>query len=133
MAALAGDSRVPAGRVQVDVASRRVTLTGTVSWQFQRRAAEELARRAQGVMSVLNEIVIEQPPVSAIEVQDKIERALVRSATIDADKIKIKVAGGQVTLNGTVRSWAEREEAEAAAWRATGVTWVINDVDVRTT
>jgi osmotically-inducible protein OsmY len=49
---------------------------------------------------------------------------------LDAMKISVEAVGGKVVLTGTVRSWAEREEAELAAWRAPGVTEVQNRIVV---
>ncbi len=43
---------------------------------------------------------------------------------LDADKITIEAKDGLVTLRGTVNSFTERQDAEAAAWRAPGVTRV---------
>lgn len=49
---------------------------------------------------------------------------------IDTDDIEVKVFDGDVSLNGTVPSQAQRSEAAAAARRAGGVTTVHNLLDV---
>jgi len=63
------------------------------------------------------------------EIQKRIEQAFQRSSR-DTKNISVEVEGSQVVLKGTVRSWAEREEAERAAWSAPGITSVDNRIAV---
>ena len=48
-----------------------------------------------------------------------------------AVKGAVEVQGSEILLRGAVRSWAERHEAEKAAWSAPGVTSVKNYITVR--
>jgi osmotically-inducible protein OsmY len=68
--------------------------------------------------------------VAPSEVKRKIEEAFRRSAEIDANRITVEANGGEVILKGTVRSWAERQEAERAAWATPGVTKVDNQITI---
>ena len=102
-----------------------LTLEGEVAARYQKDAAEEAVRGLLGVNGVSNQIVI-KPKVQPGNVKDAIHRAFARSATIDAGKVGIEVKGGRVTLHGTVRSWVERQDAEAATWAAPGVVEVQN-------
>ena len=130
--ALEGNTLIPRDRIRVTVEDGWVTLEGEVDWQFQRREAEDAIRGLAGLRGVTNLIVLKpRPAPSAPEIKDSIERALVRSAEVDADRIEVRVeGGGRVRLVGTVRSPHERREAEAAAWRARGVRSVINEIRV---
>ena len=65
---------------------------------------------------------------SAAEVKSKIEEALRRSAELDARRITVEIEGSTVKLYGSVSSWAERDEAERAAWSAPGTTMVENHI-----
>jgi osmotically-inducible protein OsmY len=68
-----------------------------------------------GVVGVTNLITV-KPPVAAAALKEKIEKALLRSAETDAKGITVEVDGDAVILKGTVRSWAERQAAERAAF-----------------
>jgi osmotically-inducible protein OsmY len=116
-------------RIRVIAKSGWLTLEGEAEWNYQRERAEEAVRRVRGVKGVTNSIQV-KPRVAPMEIRRKIEEALRRAAEIDASRVTVETAGGEVILRGTVRSWAERQEAERAAWAAPGVAKVDNRIIV---
>jgi osmotically-inducible protein OsmY len=120
---------VPADRIKIKVDKGWVTLEGDVDWHFQRDAAERSVRSLTGVKGITNLITVRARPTPQ-DVKQKIKEALERGAQFDADRITVDVDGNKAVLKGTVRSYAEKRDAERAARNAPGITEVENKLTV---
>jgi osmotically-inducible protein OsmY len=113
------------GKVIVTVEDGLLTLEGTVEWDFQKVAAEKAMQCIRGVKAVANLIEV-APAASAVDIQNKTEEALRRSAEVNARQIKVTTRDQIADLSGNAHSWSEGEEAERAAWSVAGVVRVGN-------
>ena len=115
------DVFVPDRHIRSTVSDGWVTLEGEVETYGQREDAERAVRRLAGVVGVRNLIVVEQPLIAPGEVREVIEDVLERRADRLADRIKISVDDGAVTLSGNVRSYAEKRAVIGAVSHTRGV------------
>jgi osmotically-inducible protein OsmY len=126
--ALILDGLIPT-TVDARVTAGFVTLTGTASWQYERDEAKFIVANVPGVFGIEDRIKLITGPNGG-DVKNDISGAFARSARLDAGGLFISTSPGSVTLSGVVRSWAEHDEAMAAAWAAPGVTEVHDHIKV---
>jgi osmotically-inducible protein OsmY len=129
LGALKWNWEVPNDKVKVKVENGWVTLSGELSWNYQKEAAQKSVNKLDGVKGVTNTIGIKADSKDAIE-KKLIEDALDRNWSIDNGDIEVVVSGTKVTLNGTVDSWYQKQEAGRIAWNAPGVWNVDNELVV---
>lgn len=116
-------------RIRIKVEKAFVTLEGEVEWEYQRTAAKSAIENLAGIKMIYNFISV-KPRVTVSDLKSKINAALHRSAQIDANSIKVEISGNKVILSGTVHSIQEKEDADAAAWMAPGVSSVENRIAI---
>lgn len=129
--ALKWDTKIPEDKIKVKVEDGLVKLEGEVEWEYQRNQAKSALENLTGVRSVINLITI-KPKISVSDIHQRITSAFQRSATIDAKNVTAEIEGSRVILRGKVRSFAEKEDAENAAWAAPGVISVESYLEIET-
>ena len=123
------DVFVPHEAIKLTVHKGLVTLAGEVQRYFQKYAAESAIRKLSGVTGVVNDITI-KPTANVANIKGKIEDALKRHAEVEAEGIRVTVLNDEVTLDGKVDSWDERQAVISAAWSAPGVRSVEDNLTV---
>lgn len=127
--ALKWHTAVQEEKIKIKVEDGVVRLEGEVEWEYQRNNAKLAIENLAGVRTVLNLIRL-KPRITGEDIQKKIRAAFQRSALIDSGKIVTEVTGSSVSLYGKVRSLAEKEDAEIAAWNAPGVVSVESHLEI---
>jgi osmotically-inducible protein OsmY len=116
---------VPANQIHTTVMNGWVTLEGEVEYYRERLDAERAISQLPGVRGVINKIKV----ASSIEperIKFLIEDVLELRADRRADRIRVQVDGGAVTLSGAVNSWDEKKSIVGAVSHTPGVT-AVND------
>jgi osmotically-inducible protein OsmY len=134
LAELKWEPRVSPNEIGVVVKDGVVTLTGWVDAYTKRWAAEDAAHRVRGVKAVANDIEIRLPTGDQRTDPDIAEaaiRALHWDAFVPADRIQVTVSKGWVTLKGEVDWQFQKQDAEHAIRRLTGVKGVTNFITVK--
>jgi osmotically-inducible protein OsmY len=129
--ALKWHTSVPDEKIKVKIENGWATLDGEVEWEFQRNAAKTAVENLSGIVGITSNMRIVSN-VKTTDVKNKIVSAFHRSATVDSEKINVKIEGSKVILTGKVRSFAEKRDAANASWDAPGVDKVENKLEIDT-
>ena len=111
-----------------------VTLTGHVPTYTQKLAAERAVWRVKGVKAIAQEIEVRIPSETK-QTDDEIAKRAVNmlawNAAVPRDTVHVKVQKGWVTLTGELNWNYQREAAENAVRKLSGVTGVINNITLK--
>lgn len=127
--ALKSNWEIPNEKIQVKVENGWVTLGGEVDWYYQKEAAKKATTNLINVKWITNDITIKSETVAKVEKED-VENAFKRDWTLENKNILVSVLDNKVTLNGTVDSWFQKDEASRLAWKAPGIINVDNQLTV---
>lgn len=128
------DTRLNRDELGVSVDAGVVTLTGETDSWAKRAAAQEAAHRVAGVLDVANEIHVrltKDPARTDTAIAHAVRHALEWNVFVPDERITSNVSDGQVTLDGEVDYWLQREEAENAVRNLAGVRLVVNRVQLK--
>ncbi len=127
------DPRLRSDNIAVAVKDGVVTLAGYTDSYWDKWEAERVASRVKGVKAVANDIEVRLPSISERpdpEIAQAAVDALRWNILVPHDQIKVKVENGFLTLEGSVDYQYQKDEAEKAVRRLTGVRGVFNNIMV---
>jgi osmotically-inducible protein OsmY len=121
-----------AGEVEVAVEDGVITLEGSVISLSHKRVAGVLAWWTPGCRDVVNSLGVSPPEEdNDDEVADALRLVLEMDPLVQSDRVSARAKDYVVTLEGQVRSDAERRRAELDAWALFAIDKVINKLEVR--
>lgn len=153
------DTQGATSQVQIHAKDGVITLSGTVDTAADKTLAEQAARRTNGVVNVVNQIIVTEPQAGNpdvpfderavreealktgerigassgdVRIYDAVRRKLVAHEGTSRKEIFVDVVNGDVTLRGRFVGTPEaRDEAVAAALTVPGVKAVNDKLTVR--
>jgi len=118
--------------VAVKVAAGAVSLSGYARNYYEKYQAERAVKRVKGVTAVANDLEVRA--LAGTPTDPEIARAAVAAlkAALPAswENIKLAIQHGRVTLEGAMEWQHQREAAEDAVRRLSGVISVLNSITV---
>lgn len=131
ISSLKSNSLIPQDKIKITVEDGWITTKGEVEWLFEKEAIRPALENILGVKGVSNLVTVyPKVTVNVNEIKKKISAAFHRSATIDSNNIVVEIIANKIIISGIVQSYAEKLDAEHAAWNAPGVTFVENNLEV---
>ncbi len=106
-----------------------VTLTGEVESILEKERAVEIAKSIKGVKSVIDLTKVKRHNIADEQIRNQIKQALVLDPATESFEIDVSVEEGNVTLNGEVDSWQEKQLAAMNAKNIKGVRSVTNKLN----
>jgi osmotically-inducible protein OsmY len=125
---------INAEHIGVAVDDGVATLSGHVHSYAEKMAAETAVRRVKGVRGIAEKIEIRYPGDKKTADDQIAKRALdvmEWASTIPKSGVQVKVQHGVVTLTGVVDWFYQKEDAENAVRKLSGVMAVINDIKIK--
>lgn len=125
------DPAIDAAHVGVQAQDGVITLTGHLDTYAEKHAVERAALRVEGVRAVAVELDVKLAPDhrrSDAEIAAAAETAFEWNTMIPAERIRVKVEKGWVTLSGELEWEYQRRAADKAVRALTGVVGVSNGI-----
>jgi hyperosmotically inducible periplasmic protein len=118
-----------------------ITLGGNVNSQDQKDEAERLAKAAAPGYTVANEVGVRPPGAesqagavaSSVDngIEDNFKAALKGHKNLDDQSIDYSAKNGTLVLKGSVKTTAQKKEAEALGKKVPNVQQVVNEIEVK--
>jgi len=135
--ALAADARVKGRQIDVETTKGVVMLRGKVDSDVAKHAAEDIAKKLDGVKSVKNDLEVVAPSTrEAVEDKDeaitaRVQTQIAKDSHLKKADIAVQTNAGVVSLTGEVPDITTSANASWTAWRVKGVKSVKNDLAVK--